>query len=39
MVADNEARRLSDLVNNDHVRLCAVGQYQAEGIYAAATAQ
>ena len=36
MVEENEARRLSDLVRNDHVRLSAVGQFQADAIYAAA---
>lgn len=36
MVEENEARRLSDLVHNDHVRLSAVGQFQADAIYAAA---
>ena len=36
MVEENEARRLSDLVNNDHVRMSAVGQFQADAIYAAA---
>ena len=36
MVEENEARRLSDLVRNDHVRLSAVGQFQADAVYAAA---